>query len=191
MTKLELTSGRRLFVEPDDFVPNPREHSDYDSLIAVASNRWYDGDESYSSVAELKAVVEKAEKDGCVVLPLYVLDHSGLSFSITSFNDPWDSCQIGYMIYPSGWTEEDARRCAQNELHELSQFANGQVFSVGIEHPEGWHGVTDDSLGGIYADSEDEAIQEALTELDLTAQEKEEIRKHFGIEAEKKQGCHR
>ena len=39
-----------------------------------------------------------------IMLPLYLLDHSGLAMKTTSFHDPWDSGQIGW-IYVS---KEDA-----------------------------------------------------------------------------------
>lgn len=33
----------------------------------------------------------------CCILPLYLLDHSGLFIQTTSFGDPWDSGQIGWI----------------------------------------------------------------------------------------------
>jgi hypothetical protein len=36
-------------------------------------------------------------KKQIIVLPLYLYDHSGLSMSYGSFNDPWDSGQVGYI----------------------------------------------------------------------------------------------
>ena len=39
-----------------------------------------------------------------IMLPLYLLDHSGLAMKTTSFHDPWDSGQVGW-IYVS---KEDA-----------------------------------------------------------------------------------
>lgn len=39
-----------------------------------------------------------------LMLPLYLLDHSGLAMKTTSFHDPWDSGQVGW-IYVS---KEDA-----------------------------------------------------------------------------------
>lgn len=35
---------------------------------------------------------------GSIVLPLYLMDHSGISISTGSFGDPWDSGQIGYIV---------------------------------------------------------------------------------------------
>ena len=42
----------------------------------------------------LMAEIEKAY----VVLPVYLLDHSGLSVSTTDFRDPWDSGQTGIIF---------------------------------------------------------------------------------------------
>ena len=41
-----------------------------------------------------RALMAEIEKS-YVVLPVYLLDHSGLSVSTTDFNDPWDSGQTG------------------------------------------------------------------------------------------------
>ena len=32
-----------------------------------------------------------------IVMPLYLLDHSGLAMQTTSFHDPWDSGQVGWV----------------------------------------------------------------------------------------------
>ncbi len=42
----------------------------------------------------------KVIKQENVVLPLFLLDHSGLTMRTTDFNDPWDSGQVGW-IYAS------------------------------------------------------------------------------------------
>lgn len=41
-----------------------------------------------------------------LMLPLYLLDHSGLAMKTTSFHDPWDSGQVGW-VYVS---KEAARK---------------------------------------------------------------------------------
>jgi len=45
------------------------------------------------------SLLEEIQKD-YIVMPLYLLDHSGLAMKATSFNDPWDSGQVGW-IYVS------------------------------------------------------------------------------------------
>lgn len=46
-----------------------------------------------------KAWGERADElieQNCVVLPLYLYDHSGISISVERFSCPWDSGQVGY-----------------------------------------------------------------------------------------------
>lgn len=45
------------------------------------------------------SLLEEIQKQ-YIVMPLYLLDHSGLAMKTTSFNDPWDSGQVGW-IYVS------------------------------------------------------------------------------------------
>ena len=95
----------------------------------------------------------KKEK-AAIILPVYMLDHSGISLSTTPFNDPWDSGQIGY-IYA---TREDtlctfgkwpllSRRVLTKTLRErateilkcevkaLDQYLNGDVWGFCITGP--------------------------------------------------------
>src|SRR3989304_2178978 len=51
------------------------------------------GKDKYT-VDELDEIIGRKD---VVSLPLYLLDHSGLRMRIGSFNDPWDSGQIGYI----------------------------------------------------------------------------------------------
>ena len=39
----------------------------------------------------------KVISDKYITLPLYLMDHSGLAMQTTSFNDPWDSGQVGWI----------------------------------------------------------------------------------------------
>jgi hypothetical protein len=44
---------------------------------------------------ELMELVE--DMDDVVILPLYLYDHSGITMSTSSFGDPWDSGQVGWI----------------------------------------------------------------------------------------------
>ena len=61
--------------------PNPDERAVDDTMLNVISKKY-------------------------IMLPLYLLDHSGLAMKTTSFHDPWDSGQVGW-IYVS---KEDASK---------------------------------------------------------------------------------
>lgn len=55
-----------------------------------------------------------SEVPGFVILPVYLYDHSGISISTHSFNDPWDSGQVGW-IYA---TPDDLRENLMREPAE-------------------------------------------------------------------------
>ena len=74
----------------------------YEHMVNIVSSRFRHGpktEERAVDDAMLKVISEKY-----ITLPLYLMDHSGLAMQTTSFNDPWDSGQVGW-IYVS---KEDA-----------------------------------------------------------------------------------
>ena len=74
----------------------------YEHMVNIVSSRFRHGpktEERAVDDAMLKVISEKY-----ITLPLYLMDHSGLVMQTTSFNDPWDSGQVGW-IYVS---KEDA-----------------------------------------------------------------------------------
>ena len=74
----------------------------YEHMVNIVSSRFRHGpktEERAVDDAMLKVISEKY-----ITLPLYLMDHSGLAMQTASFNDPWDSGQVGW-IYVS---KEDA-----------------------------------------------------------------------------------
>ena len=70
----------------------------YEHMVNIVSSRFRHGpktEERAVDDAMLKVISEKY-----ITLPLYLMDHSGLAMQTTSFNDPWDSGQVGW-IYVS------------------------------------------------------------------------------------------
>jgi len=67
----------------------PEGEASYEKLVDSFSN------ERAADNALLDVISEKY-----IVQPLYLLDHSGLAMQTTSFHDPWDSGQVGW-IYVS------------------------------------------------------------------------------------------
>lgn len=175
MLKLSLPTGRRLIVDYDECPENPRELYGNESRLIVLDclYRSWGADEEMCA-ADLSREVKAARRNGCKVFPVYT-DGSNLSTSPS-----FASCiclsakQIGALIFPKG--TKDARKRAVWELEELNYWANGLIFAVRVEHPDGFEGATDDSLSGIYADDEESAALYASEELDLTESEAEEIR---------------
>lgn len=175
MLKVNLSTGRRLSVDYDECPENPRDLYGCESRLIVLDclYRSWGADEEMCA-ADLSREVKAARRNGCKVFPVYT-DGSNLSTSPS-----FASCiclsakQIGALIFPKG--TKNARERAAWELEALSYWANGLIFAVRIEHPNGFEAVTDDCLAGIYADDEQGAALCAAEELDLTDSEAEEIR---------------
>jgi hypothetical protein len=101
-------------------------------------------------------------------LCVYLIDHSGLGFSVRPFACPWDSGQVGYAVA----TAEELKACfpkatpdsialeykgaVQAELELYTQYSNGFVHCFRITDAQG---DEVDSLHGIYGDI-DHAVNE-------------------------------
>lgn len=115
----------------------------------------------------LEKAREIATDPDYVCFAVYMLDHSGLSFSMSDFGDSWDSGQVG-IIYAlradlekaqipeldddyanSDWYKNMSRLlrvsakstpfywCAASEVHEYDQYARGDVYGYVIEDSNG------------------------------------------------------
>jgi len=73
-----------------------------------------------------------AEDDGAHLLPVYMLDHSGVAFSTSDFNDRWDSGQVGWIFATSkdveGWGAIDVAARLRDEVKIYGQWANGENY---------------------------------------------------------------
>lgn len=170
---------------------NPREEFDcYVGTMACSHSRYDLGDKgSERIVSELQECESwqgmydylRREHGATVVMPLYLLDHSGLALSAGA---PFSGNQKGshYACDPGGWdtstvgfifdTEEGRERTGVElesvakslawEVEEYGYYVNGEVFFfVG----EGWDG-DGECIGGYYgADAAEEAAQEELERL--------------------------
>lgn len=100
------------------------------------------------------------EKHLCVILPLYLYDHSGITMSTGGFSCPWDSGQVGYIYVTwerarKEWcgTDEEIRelatRCLESEVKTYAQYLEGDVWGFALEDEDGeWV----DYCGGFYGD---------------------------------------
>ncbi len=79
-----------------------RESEGYDEEWENESN-----DEKYRNLSDPKTLVDTAEELGVIMLPLYLYDHSGITMRTTSFNDRWDSGQVGVIFVTRKKAEEE------------------------------------------------------------------------------------
>lgn len=99
--------------------------------------------EAREAVTEL---VGKAWDKLYISLPLYLMDHGGISISTGAFGCPWDSGQVGF-IYVSeekaretlGWGKITASRLAQvlevlrAEVEEYDAYLQGEVYGFDLQ----------------------------------------------------------
>jgi hypothetical protein len=103
---------------------------DYDSRAAYA-NRF------------VRPRVDKlidAALEGYVILPLYLMDHSGISMSVGSFGCPWDSGQVGWIICDKETIEKEfkgdrdlAEKCLLAEVMTYDDYLTGNVYGFIVE----------------------------------------------------------
>jgi hypothetical protein len=98
------------------------------------------------------------ELDAFEVLPIYMLDHSGITISTTPFADPWDSGQVGFIYTTAARIEElgctDVLAELAREVSVYDQWLRGDVYGYVIEDD---HGNLIISCFGIFGE---EAAQE-------------------------------
>lgn len=121
----------------------------------------------------------RKEKD-YVILPVYMIDHSGVALSTASFSCPWDSGQVGFIYatreraeaggYPWG-DREYIEGVLQAEIAEYSAYMNGECYGFAVFRKcgacRGWEAL--DSCGGFLGSDFSEsglldAIRDALPE---------------------------
>jgi len=104
----------------DEYAESPREWDNVGTMVCW-HRRYKLGDEhSYASTFDFWKDIEEREAEGdeFIVLDLYLLDHSGITMSISPFNDPWDSGQVGF-IYCS--MREHCKEYIGKEFDDLTE----------------------------------------------------------------------
>lgn len=103
---------------------------------------------------------------GCVWLPVYLYDHSGVAYRTTPFSCPWDSGQVGIIFATNQKCREEwgahyrrkARAYLAGEVEEYSTWANGEVYGYVVEDEAG---TEIESCWGFYGH---DAVEEAIAE---------------------------
>lgn len=91
--------GLTLTVFEDD-VEDPREYYKDTNVTNMVCfhGRYKLGDEhNFANPNQFDEWYKKNKDKVACIMPLYLLDHSGLAISIHDFKDPWDSGQVGYI----------------------------------------------------------------------------------------------
>lgn len=181
MKSWKLADGRVLEIHQDETPPDPRD--DDNISIMICSHRRYNlGDKDHSlredqfdGWSDLKRYLVEEEK-AIAILPLWLIDHSGISMRTHSFDDcdpgRWDSGIVGF-IYT---TEEQLRKVGHETIPERKEledwlrsdvalydlYLRGQCFGYILKKavttcPTCQHtaeGEEEESLWGIYPDED-------------------------------------
>lgn len=183
MTTVYKNDHYRLTIDTDNDPENPREWDEYTTMVC-AHNRYNLGDENATFANHRdwdlylkETILDGVEEDDVIWLPLYLYDHSGITMSTTPFSSRWDSGQVGWIyahkdalmdipdVYEDNHFNDDkAYEVLKNVVKTYDQYLTGQVYGYTLEKSEACqcchHVAYDDVDGcwGIYADSEDDAI---------------------------------
>ena len=166
--KEEIINGYKVTVEIDEFADNPRNWDNLGKWVC-AHKRYTLPNEikfdfnTFNSWEEVEAALSKRFD---YVIPLYMYDHSSLSFNLGGLSPywqhgRWDGGQVGCVVA----NKSDIRRLFQvkkitksiearaldvlrGEVEDYDQYSNGNVYMVQITDP-----VDDeliDTCGGFY-----------------------------------------
>ena len=178
---INLPSGRTLNIGYEDDGYNPLEEYDRIETIITTSNRYFEGDEIIS--AEWEDEKLEIEAAGGVVVPLYMLVHSGITLSLSGFNDPWDSGCVGFCYVTrekldkeyKGHTLEKAQECAlkriEGDIEDVNKYLNGEVYYLELDDENGEHL---ESIGYLLDDFEN-IHKAALEFFDMTEEDEKFI----------------
>jgi hypothetical protein len=156
----------------DDCSESPRT---WDNLTEFhcCHRRYSLGDEgcNYSSGSDCITAAKEAEKQGDIVLPLFLYDHSGITISLSPFHCPWDSGQVGFVIVRkekilkeygkkrfSKFLKKRAYDIAEGEVQTYDQFLRGEIYGYRIDEDG-------DSCWGFYG--QNECVTEAKNIIDV------------------------
>ena len=123
--------GDRIFEIFQDLDPrNPLEDYLGIGTMVCARSRYILGHKQVNNLSEARSDIPA----GSVVLPLYLLDHSGITMSVTPFACPWDSGCVGFIyatpetLEKEGITPEQAKTNMTGAVRGYDYYLRGEVY---------------------------------------------------------------
>lgn len=143
--------GYTIRIEQDPSPENNPRDMDHLGLMVCLHGKYQLGDynsELVKSLSSRDLVEDYLAKNEAYWLPLYLLDHSGLSLSTKPFNDVWDSGQVGVIFVTKQQAKNlldyEAKTCSddkfretvichlQTEVENYDQYLTGDVHSYTV-----------------------------------------------------------
>lgn len=163
-TLLETYKGYSIFTFYDDFAESPRAWNNLGELHFMRHNEYSfcdnNMDQEYKHAEDLEEAISAHRKEGAVILPVYMYEHGGITFSTGGFSCPWDSGQIGFIVATAdairknynvkritAQTRAKVEDVLRDEVEIFAAYAEGDVHGYAIQSPEG---ETIETLHGFY-----------------------------------------
>ena len=151
---LQFPDGRTLSIifDPD---PIRIRDSDTPSTMVCFHHRYQLGDEAdgihghgykASDSTDWHDLESRIRSDhpNCVILPLYLYDHSGLAINTTGFSCPWDSGQVGFIFTTAEQTAREfaddrtlAEKNLRTEVELYNDYLCGNVYGFEVRDTDG------------------------------------------------------
>lgn len=181
---IQFSDGRTLEIIRDEDPLNPRTEYDNFGTMVCCHKSYNLGDEKdglnghgidhteFGGWDEMEAWI-KHENPDCVILPLFLFDHSGITISTTDAtfqacdSAGWDWGQVGFIFVSrkkvakeygehGGRTDEQIEECLRNEVAVYDQYLTGDVYGFILREPScgecSGPGKDGDSCWGFYGD---------------------------------------
>jgi hypothetical protein len=168
----------KIYIDPEPL--NPRTESDNMGHMVCFHSRYSLGDEGhgirqsdFDSWDEVEDYLIK-EMEAVVILPLYLYDHSGITMRTHSFNDRWDSGQVGF-IYATrkdildNWGGKKLTKELRQKAHDLlvgevqdyDDYLTGNVYGYILEDESG------EELWSCWGYAGDTAVEQIKSEMHI------------------------
>lgn len=181
--------GYTIKIYQDEMAESPRIEWDNMGTMVLFHSRYELGDkehgynsQDFKSFDELKIQILRDHRD-CVILPVYMYDHSGITINTTGFHCPWDSGQVGFIFISLEKARKEYQWLAvtkkrrdflevmlRSEVSLYDSFLRGEVYGYKVVSPKG---EDLDSCWGFYGGYEESGLMdEARGNIDWAINEK-------------------
>lgn len=133
---------------------NPRDWYTIGNMVCLHS-KYNLGDKhpyrkgDFNSWDEIKKQIVK-DNGPCIILPIYMYDHSSITLSTSPFSCRWDSGQVGFIFVTNdevklryGYNtitkniKENIERVLTEEVNMYDKYINGDTYMYIVENEEG------------------------------------------------------
>jgi hypothetical protein len=142
--------------------------TDYGTCLYIDTEDDYD-DANAEQESIFRKLVNQWILENLVILPVYLLDHSGITISTSSFSCPWDSGQVGFIYVTKEKCMEEqvrfelAEDILKGEIQTLDTYLTGDVWYVDVQQIVGFKDLEFDEDGETITDElEIELLEDEL-----------------------------